>query len=276
MHFGNKYIIDCLIAIVACFAIHEYFEATSHEVKKISWLGYCLAIGIALIHIISAKQALIGLIFGIPTLLLILFLHIILTDMKITFKDIAFSLFGICYIISFIIFIPLIYGIGDTTKTNLTSEYSLIDMIVLNFKNIEVSGKYLIWYLVWCAWGSDVFAYAIGKYFGKHKFSKISPNKTIEGCLAGCIGAIILSSIYTYGINTSQGFELNYLSIGIMSFILCIIGQIGDFSASTIKRYFEVKDYSNLFPGHGGMIDRIDSVMFIAPYAFLAFTFILK
>ena len=63
--------------------------------------------------------------------------------------------------------------------------------------------------------------------------------------------------------------------IGIMSAVFCIIGQLGDFSASTIKRYFDIKDFGHLFPGHGGMLDRIDSVMFIAPFAFCMFTFVL-
>ncbi|MCI8310042.1 MAG: phosphatidate cytidylyltransferase [Clostridia bacterium] len=274
--YGNKYLMDCLIGIIACIAIHEYFKLDKNsELKKISWVGYLIAIMISLIHIVNIKVSLIVLLFGLPTVLLILFLHIVLTDMKINIKDIAFAFLGICYIVSFVIFIPLIYGIGDNTELSFTQNNTLIEEIMVNFKNIEVTGKFLIWYLVWCSWGSDVFAYIIGKHFGKHKFSKISPNKTIEGCFAGIVGAIILSLVYTYAINEAQGFNLNYLSIGIMSFILCIIGQIGDFSASTIKRYFDVKDFSNIFPGHGGMLDRMDSVMFIAPYAFLTFTFIL-
>jgi len=272
--FGNKYIIDILIAIIACFAIYEYFNAAKQEVKPISWLGYILAISIAFIHIVSYKVSIISIIIGLP-LLLLLFLHIIISDMKITFKDIAISLFGIIYIISFLIFIPLIYGIGDTTKLSFASEATLVDFIVNSFRNVEISGKYLIWYLMWTAWGSDIFAYTVGKHFGKHKFSKVSPNKTIEGCMAGVVGAIILSLIYTYCVNTFAGFDINYITIGIISLVLCIIGQIGDFSASTIKRYFDVKDFSEIFPGHGGMIDRIDSVMFIAPFAFCMFVFLL-
>ena len=66
--------------------------------------------------------------------------------------------------------------------------------------------------------------------------------------------------------------RVNYITIGIMAIILSIIGQIGDFAASVIKRHFEVKDFSNLFPGHGGMIDRIDSVIFIAPFAYFFIT----
>ena len=115
------------------------------------------------------------------------------------------------------------------------------------------------------------FAYIIGKRIGKTKFSKVSPNKSIEGCIAGTIGAIIACLLYTVALNLISGYEISYLTIAIISLVLSIIGQIGDFSASVIKRYFDVKDFSNLFPGHGGMIDRIDSVMFIAPFAYILF-----
>ena len=139
----------------------------------------------------------------------------------------------------------------------------------------KVSGKLLIWYVFLSAWGTDTLAYLVGVKFGKTKFSKVSPNKSIEGCIAGTVGAIVFCLIYTFAINKIGGFEISYLSIGISSLVLSLIGQIGDFSASVIKRYFGVKDFSNMFPGHGGMLDRIDSVMFIAPFAYMMFLFIL-
>ena len=81
--------------------------------------------------------------------------------------------------------------------------------------------------------------------------------------------------LYTLFLNKVFDAGISYLIIGFASVILSIIGQIGDFSASVIKRYFEVKDFSNMFPGHGGMLDRIDSVMFIAPFAYMLFLLIL-
>ena len=272
---GNKYVFDVVMAIIACISIHEYFKACKNEVKNLSWVGYVLAIGIALLHIVNARIALISLIIVIPTTLLLLFLHIIISDMKITLKDIAFSLLGIAYVITFTMFIPLIYGIGDNTKLNFLNEDSFVDTVVKNFQNTIIPGKYLIWYLIFCAWGSDTFAFTFGKLIGKHKFSKVSPNKTIEGCFSGVLGAVILSLIYTLVLNNKLNFGINYLIVIAMAIVFCVIGQIGDFAASTIKRHFDIKDFSNLFPGHGGMLDRIDSVMFIAPFAFCVFTFIL-
>ena len=105
---GNKYIIDIFFVLISCIAIHEYFHACSKEVKNLSLIGYILSVGIILIHIVNFKFALISLSILIPLILLFLFLHIIISDMKITLKDVAFSALGIFYIVGFIMFIPLI------------------------------------------------------------------------------------------------------------------------------------------------------------------------
>lgn len=249
--FGNKYIVDSIVAIIAIIAMYEYTKCASNkDIKVVSWISYLLLAYIALIHYRPIEQfGLANSIFiGLPILLLVLFLHVIISDMKITLKDITFTLIGILYLFIFLVFLPLLFGTEG-----------------------DISGKYLIWYVLLSAWGTDVFAYVFGKRIGKTKFSKVSPNKSIEGCVAGTAGAVISCLIYTFALNSICGFGISYLLIGIISLILSIIGQIGDFSASAIKRYFEVKDFSNLFPGHGGMIDRIDSVMFIAPFAYILF-----
>lgn len=249
--FGNKYIIDVIIAIMAIIAMYEYAKCASNkDIKVVSWISYLVLASIAIIHYEPIEQfGLANSIFiGLPILLLVLFLHVIISDMKIKVKDITFTLIGILYLFIFLVFLPLLFGTDG-----------------------DISGKYLIWYVLFSAWGTDVFAYVFGKRIGKTKFSKVSPNKSIEGCVAGTLGAVASCLIYTFALNTICGFGISYLLIGIISLILSIIGQIGDFSASVIKRYFEVKDFSNLFPGHGGMIDRIDSVMFIAPFAYILF-----
>lgn len=268
--FGNKYLIDVLFAITAIVSLNEYFKAASKEIKPIAWIGYIAAACISLIHILDLKVILIFLCIAIPILLLILFLHIIISDMKINLKDMAFSLLGIMYIISFTAFIPLIYGLEDPQVIGVFSDDEW-ETFAIN----TISGKYLIWILMIATWGSDIFAYLIGKHFGKHKFSKVSPNKTIEGCTAGIVGAVVLILIYTLCLNKFAGLELSYVSMGIIGLVLSIIGQIGDFAASTIKRYFEVKDFGTAFPGHGGFIDRIDSVIFTAPFAYCLFLFAL-
>lgn len=185
----------------------------------------------------------------VPTSILLLFIQVIISNMKTTIKDIAITLFGICYIPLFLMYMPLLMG--------------------------SENGKLLVWFIIIAAWGTDIFAYIVGKTIGKHKFSEISPNKSIEGCIGGIIGAIVLTLIYALVINTYLGMNINYLYIAGISILLSIIGQIGDFSASSIKRYVGIKDFSNLLPGHGGMLDRIDSLIFIAPFAYFLLLFVL-
>lgn len=240
--FGNKYLIDVLFAVVAILSIHEYFKAMKNKFKPVEWIGYGLCALIACIHLIPTQYLIYIIGATIPVILLILFSTIIFTNMKINIADIAVTFFGICYIALFILFLPLI----------MNSQY----------------GKILIWFVLFAAWGTDTFAYLVGMKFGKHKISKISPKKSIEGCIGGTSAAIILFVVYTWVLNTYFGMNINYLIIAAIGLVLSLIGQIGDFSASTIKRYVEIKDFSNLFPGHGGMLDRIDSIIFIAPFAY--------
>ena len=247
--FGNKYVVDIFLALVAMLGMQEYFNAVSKESKPVRWIGYLACIAIALVHIVPEIlpiQALKSiLLISMPMIILILFLHVIITNMKINFKDIAYTLFGIVYVIGCIIFLALLRGMEN--------------------------GRILVWYAIIAAWGTDIFAYLIGKRFGKHKFSEVSPKKSIEGCIAGIAGAVIIAILYTVAINSIFELEYSYLFVIIATAILSIIGQIGDFAASSIKRYVDIKDYSNLIPGHGGMLDRIDSLMFLAPFAYIFF-----
>ena len=249
--FGNNVVVSIALAIIALLAMNEYFNAVSKVAKPVKWVGYlsCLIIAIIpILKILPIECLNMTIILVIPAILLILFAQIIATEMRTNFKDIAFTFIGIFYVVFFTMFVALIDGMEN--------------------------GKILIWYVIAAAWGTDIFAYFIGRLIGKHKFSKISPKKSIEGCIAGTIGAIILMLIYTYVVNTFLGMNYSYLKIAGIGLILSLIGQIGDFAASSIKRYVDIKDYSNLIPGHGGMLDRIDSLIFLAPFAYAIFTII--
>ncbi len=241
--FGNKYIVDIAFAVVAALSLHEYFNAFKEKAHPVVWMGYVASALIAFIHIIPLEHAITIVSVLIPSAITILFLEVIITNMKINIKDIAITFFGICYIPLFIMFIPLIKG----------------------FEN----GEMLVWYIFACAWGTDIFAYMVGKWIGKHKFSEISPNKSIEGCIGGIIGAVLISFLFTSIFNTFFEMQFSYAYTILISIVLSIVGQIGDFAASSIKRYVGIKDFSNLIPGHGGMLDRIDSVIFIAPFAYM-------
>ncbi len=244
--FSNKFIIDIILALIALIAMHEYLNAVSKISKPVKWIGYISCLSISMIHLITKEYFNLFITTGMSSVLTILFLHIIVTDMKINFKDISYTFFGIFYVVFFISFFGFIYGLEN--------------------------GKILIWYAIIAAWGTDIFAYITGKHLGKHKFSKVSPKKSIEGCIGGAIGAVILSLIYTYLSNMYWGTNYSYLIIIVIEIFLSLIGQIGDFAASSIKRYVEIKDFGNLIPGHGGILDRIDSLIFLAPFAYVLLT----
>ena len=243
---GNKYIVDIALAIIALLAMNEYFNAVQKVSNPVRWVGYLSCFSIAIIHLVPIESLNMVVTLSVPTILLLLFAQVIATDMKTSFKDIAYTFLGIFYVVFFMMFVAFIDGMQN--------------------------GKILIWYAIIAAWGTDIFAYFIGKHFGKHKFSKVSPKKSIEGCIAGTVGAILLMLLYTYVANTFWGMNYSYGFIAMIGLILSLIGQIGDFAASSIKRYVDIKDYSNLIPGHGGMLDRIDSLIFLAPFAYALFT----
>ena len=216
--------------------------------KPVKWIGYLSCLLICFLHIIPKEYYLYVLGLIISLIVSILFIQVIITNMKTSIKDIFVTFFGIIYIVFFLSFLPILNGIEN--------------------------GKYLIWYVLITAWGTDTFAYFVGSKIGKHKFSKISPKKSIEGCIGGIIGAIIISLIYTFCINKFASLNISYLYIAIITFVLSILSQIGDLSASAIKRTVEIKDFGSIIPGHGGMLDRIDSIIFIAPFAYFLLTFL--
>ena len=246
---GNSYILDIFISIVAIMSLHEFYKAFKGKANPIRWVGYVTALLICIMPLIPGEYILPGITLLILMNILVLFAQVIATNMKYNTTDIAISLFGVCYIVFFLMFVPLIRD------------------------NLE-NGRILIWYVFWAAWGTDIFAFLIGSRIGKHKFTEISPNKSIEGCIAGILGSIVLSLLYTWICNTSWNLNINYFYIFGISIFLSIVSQIGDLAASSVKRHCEIKDFSNLIPGHGGLLDRIDSVIFVLPFAYFLLSII--
>ena len=133
-------------------------------------------------------------------------------------------------------------------------------------------GEWLIWLVLISSWGADTCAYCVGKLIGKHHFSELGPKKTIEGCVGGIVGAALIAFGYAWFVPEELG-EYFILDVRIMlpvvAAISALISQIGDLSASAIKRNYEVKDYGKIIPGHGGVLDRFDSVIFVAPFIYI-------
>lgn len=121
-------------------------------------------------------------------------------------------------------------------------------------------GFYHVWLIFLCSWGCDTCAYCVGVLFGKHKMTPVlSPKKSVEGAVGGVVGAVLLGILYAYLTNGSV------ISYGVICAAGALLSMVGDLAASAIKRQTGIKDYGKLIPGHGGILDRFDSVIFTAP-----------
>lgn len=136
----------------------------------------------------------------------------------------------------------------------------IIGLFFNSFIRVRVMGLEFVIYCFIISITTDTFAYVGGRLFGKNKLSpSISPNKTVEGSIIGSVMATILASVFYYNFIGNLNIWLTIL----ISFSLSILCQIGDLFFSSIKRYYRIKDFSNLIPGHGGILDRLDSVLFV-------------
>ena len=138
-------------------------------------------------------------------------------------------------------------------------------------------GVFLIVYLLFCAWIGDSGAYFVGTFLGKHKLCPdISPKKTVEGMIGGIItvGIAVTIQCLVYNLMLPTTIKMNYAVIIPIGMIASVVGVMGDLSASVIKRQYNVKDFGNLMPGHGGILDRFDSVLFVAPFIYVVLSYI--
>ena len=142
----------------------------------------------------------------------------------------------------------------------------------------ENFGLWHVWFVFIAAWGSDTGAYFVGRTIGKRKLApKLSPKKTVEGAIGGIIIAAGLLVLYGFILNSQNIFNLtttDYIALGIFGATGAVLGQAGDLFASSIKRRIGIKDYGKIIPGHGGVLDRFDSILFTAPATLIFVQFI--
>lgn len=185
-------------------------------------------------------------------LLLIAFLMIyVFTYPRLHIKEIVGAFFGIFYVVFTLSFIYL------TRSLN--------------------AGKIIVWLIFLSAWGSDTLAYCTGMLIGKHKMSpNLSPKKSVEGLIGGIVGAIILGALFVIIFKDSfdKVFNNSFLAVGIIMLVSSAISVVGDLAASAIKRNYDIKDYGNIIPGHGGILDRFDSIIITAPTVYLLIIFL--
>lgn len=127
-------------------------------------------------------------------------------------------------------------------------------------------GEYLVWLVFLGSWGCDTCAYCVGVLIGKHKMTpKLSPKKSVEGAVGGVAGAALLGALYAFFTVSERQMGGEMASYALICAAGALVSMVGDLAASAIKRNHEIKDYGKLIPGHGGILDRFDSVIFIAP-----------
>lgn len=145
--------------------------------------------------------------------------------------------------------------------------YAPVMLSFIELTRMREGGKYAVWLILICSWGSDTFAYVVGKLIGKKKiFPKLSPKKSLEGCIGGVLGAAALGALYGWFVvaRTARDAGLFALVCGLGA----IVSMVGDLAASAVKRNKGIKDYGKLIPGHGGIMDRFDSVIVTAPIVY--------
>lgn len=160
-----------------------------------------------------------------------------------------------------------------TLKFNNTTAIMFLSLIISSFmsciiyiRRLDHGLFYMILAIVGGAWVTDIFAYLIGICIGKHKFAPlVSPKKSIEGSLGGAVCCVIFFCISALVYQEFGNVTIRWGLVLLYSFVCTIVGQIGDLSFSMIKRSYGIKDFGSILPGHGGVLDRLDSLIFIAP-----------
>ena len=162
--------------------------------------------------------------------------------------------------------------LGAIRRFDSGSAISLEDLLVCMFGGME-SGRYLVLLPVISAFLTDAGAYFVGVFFGKHKgITRVSPNKSLEGYAGGILFGGLFMLLYGAILHQFGGIEVNFPLMVVYGLVGSAITELGDLSFSLIKRQYGIKDYGNVIPGHGGMLDRFDSMTFAAPALWLMVT----
>lgn len=245
----GKYIFFAGICILTIAGLYEYFKAVSNGgVKPMKLVGHALGI-ILLFFILNNTD--ISIITPVITLDILILLSIPIFNQKYNFLSAGATIIGILYIPLFFSYLYLI-------------------------RSIHGVGLYLVWFVFISSWFSDTFAYFTGRVLGKIKLCPtISPKKTVEGSIGGIISSIMGCIVYGMVLNRLSILNIPILHLAIMGLLGSILSQLGDLAASSIKRNVGIKDYGNIMPGHGGVLDRFDSILFVAPLIYYYITLFL-
>ena len=219
------------VSLIGMRELYKVMKVSDEHVTVLELVGY---LGAVLYYIaMKADFGNYGTMAIIISMILILFVYVFGYP-KYHAEQVMAAFFGVVYVAVMLSFIYLTRSLPD--------------------------GKFLVWLIFLCSWGCDTCAYSVGMLIGKHKMAPVlSPKKSIEGAVGGVAGAALLGVIYAAA---TQGKMAEYALICAVG---ALISMVGDLAASAIKRNQNIKDYGKLIPGHGGILDRFDSVIITAP-----------
>ena len=219
------------VSLIGMRELYKVMKVSDEHVTVLELVGY---LGAVLYYIaMKADFGNYGTMAIIISMILILFVYVFGYP-KYHAEQVMAAFFGVVYVTVMLSFIYLTRSLPD--------------------------GKFLVWLIFLCSWGCDTCAYCVGMLIGKHKMAPVlSPKKSIEGAVGGVAGAALLGVIYAAA---TQGKMAEYALICAVG---ALISMVGDLAASAIKRNQNIKDYGKLIPGHGGILDRFDSVIITAP-----------
>ena len=229
------------VSLIGMRELYKVMKVSDEHVTVLELVGY---LGAVLYYIaMKADFGNYGTMAIIISMILILFVYVFGYP-KYHAEQVMAAFFGVVYVAVMLSFIYLTRSLPD--------------------------GKFLVWLIFLCSWGCDTCAYCVGMLIGKHKMAPVlSPKKSIEGAVGGVAGAALLGVIYAAA---TQGKMAEYALICAVG---ALISMVGDLAASAIKRNQNIKDYGKLIPGHGGILDRFDSVIITAPVIYYLATMIL-
>ncbi|MBE6641881.1 MAG: hypothetical protein E7619_09900 [Ruminococcaceae bacterium] len=172
---------------------------------------------------------------------------------------------SIMYTLALSVLLPDKYNSGDTAQAFLLCTYIISGFTSIELISLTANAKFVFPMIYIGAFVTDTFCYFSGMLFGKHKLiPRISPKKTVEGAIGGTVMCVLCFLLYGFIISSLTELNANYLALALTGFVLAIVSQLGDLFASAVKRNYGIKDYGKIFPGHGGVMDRFDSLIAVA------------
>ena len=183
-----------------------------------------------------------------------------------------YMLFAVATVFTYMLYIMAlaVFSDGELRFSKIAEVFLAVTYVVMSFTALCLlryirNGTWCFFLVFLSAWGTDVGAYCVGSLIGKHKLlPKVSPKKSIEGAVGGTVFAILLFLLYGFAVSKFTELTPNYILLGIEGAMLSVISQVGDLIASLIKREYGVKDYGKILPGHGGIMDRFDSILAVS------------